>query len=321
MKKTHLSFADRCRHFFHVVSNIRPIVWIGVYVALIPIFALIYWAMPDSQFRIPDSGGTDYGSWLYYSIVTITTLGFGDYTPAHGWAQAVTASQGLIGIAIFGFFLNAVGSMKSEIDVTSAMERQRMAHAELEKHKLRISAPSIIHNINVFLSYCYAVTTPVDKRDSEQAKFNPEFKLKDMADMFKPSGLPFDNTRLPAAARLIKCAAQTSLSMDSLQSRVDLTLWPEVLEDCFAFVANFQMFSSVDSLSQSPITLLPEGTSPEEEQAEAKLSAEIAAWKGPVNLKKEGHLQPVIELYYFIKENAALAMKLETTITKIAEEQ
>ena len=74
----------------YVVSNIRPIVWIALYVALVPVFALIYWWLPDSQFRIPDSAGTDFGSWVYYSIVTITTLGFGDYTPAHGWAQAVS---------------------------------------------------------------------------------------------------------------------------------------------------------------------------------------------------------------------------------------
>ena len=102
----HPSFSDKVRHFFHVVSNIRPIVWIGIYVCITPIFALIYWALPDGQFRIPDNAGTDYGSWLYYSIVTITTLGFGDYTPAHGWAQAVTAIEVMCGLIFLGFFLN-----------------------------------------------------------------------------------------------------------------------------------------------------------------------------------------------------------------------
>ena len=103
--------SNRIRHFFHVISNVRPIIWIGSYIALMPVFALIYWALPDTQFRIPDGAGTDFGSWLYYSIVTITTLGFGDYTPAHGWAQAVTAIEVMCGLTILGFFLNAVGSM------------------------------------------------------------------------------------------------------------------------------------------------------------------------------------------------------------------
>ena len=106
--KTDIS--NRVRHFFHVVSNIRPIVWIGLYVVVTPVFALIYMALPDWQFRIPDGAGTDFGSWLYYSIVTITTLGFGDYTPAHGWAQAVTAVEVMCGLIFLGLFLNAVGN-------------------------------------------------------------------------------------------------------------------------------------------------------------------------------------------------------------------
>lgn len=312
------SLSQRLKHFFHVVSNIRPTVWICSYILLTPVFALVYWLMPDSQFRIPDGNGTDFGSWLYYSIVTITTLGFGDYTPAHGWAQAVTAIEVVCGLSIFGFFLNSVGSMKSEIDVFSEVEKQRLAHERMQKQKLILCAPAIIHNVNVFLSYCYAVTTPVARRVSDEARFRPDFKFKDMADLFKPSGLSFDNTRLPAVARLLKSAAHTSLSLDSLQTRVDMTLWPDILEDCFAFVANYQMFSSEDALSHTPITLIPQGDSATEETAESKISAEIAAWDGPVDLKKQGNLQPIIELYYFIKENATLASKLETAITKIA---
>ncbi|MDE6692958.1 MAG: potassium channel family protein, partial [Muribaculaceae bacterium] len=93
-----MTISARIRHFFHVISNVRPIIWIGSYIALVPVFALIYWALPDSQFRIPDGAGVDFGSWLYYSIVTITTIGFGDYTPAHGWAQCVTAVEVMCGL-------------------------------------------------------------------------------------------------------------------------------------------------------------------------------------------------------------------------------
>lgn len=286
--------------------------------ALMPIFAVIYQLMPEGQFRIPDGGATDYGSWLYYSIVTLTTLGFGDYTPAHGWAQAVTALEVMCGIVTLGFFLNAVGSMKSEIDVSSEIEKQRRVHVSLEKQKLLLCAPSILHNLNTFLAYCYAVTTPMAARDDADASFNPNFRFSDMADLFKPSGLPSDNTRLPAVARLLKSAASTSLCLDSLQNRIDLTLWPDILENCFAFVANFQMFSSTDSLSQKPITMLPSGTSGSDEEAESKISQAIASWKGPVNLKEDSALQPVVELYFFIRDNAALARKIETAITQIA---
>lgn len=312
----------KIRHFFHVVSNIRPIVWIGLYVLLMPVFGFIYWGLPDTQFRIPDGAGTDYWSWLYYSIVTITTLGFGDYTPAHAWAQAVTAVEVMCGLVILGFFLNAVGSMKSEIDVESEIEKQKRAHFSLEKEKLIVCIPTIMHALNTFLSYCYAVTTPLSKRTGDNAEYNPDFTFADMEDLFKPSGLPFDNTRLPAVARLLKCTTHTTLSLDSLQNRVDLSLWPDILENSFAFVANYQMFSSTDTLSGKAVNLLKD-TDPttDEEKAEQKLSGEIASFKGTPDITKADDLQPIVELYFFIKENAKRAINLEQELTRLANEQ
>lgn len=187
----------RLSHFFHVVSNIRPIVWILVYVALVPVFAVIYNALPPGQFRIPGDSPTDFGSWLYYSIVTITTLGFGDYTPAGGAAQGVTAVEVMLGLSIMGFFLNAVGSMKSEIDVESELEKQRRVHEAMEHGKMRKMAPALLHLAVRFI----------------------------------------DNGGMPAARRL-------ALALDSLPDRVDLSLWPALMEDAFAFVADYQIYSS-----------------------------------------------------------------------------
>lgn len=314
-----MEYASRkLKHFFHVVSNIRPIVWIGLYICLMPIFALIYWWLPDGQFRIPDGGGTDFGSWLYYSIVTITTLGFGDYTPAHGWAQAVTAIEVMCGLVFLGFFLNAVGSMKSEIDVESEIEKQRLAHEQLEKDKLLKSIPPVLHNLNVFLAYCYAVTTPLSKRNDESVSYNPDFTFNDLCDLLQPSGLPSDRTHLPAVVRLMHTSRQTSLALDALQTKIDLSLWPDVLEDCFGFVANFEMFSSVDILLEKPSAMFDSHPKAEVSDAEKAFSQKIADWKGPLEFKEHSDLQIIGELYYFIKENAGFATKLETALTKIA---
>lgn len=305
-------------HFFHVVSNIRPIVWIGIYVGITPIFALIYWWLPDTQFRIPDGAPTDYGSWLYYSIVTITTLGFGDYTPAHGWAQAVTAIEVMCGLVFLGFFLNAVGSMKSEIDVESEIEKQRLAHGQLEKEKLMKFVPSVLHNLNLFLSYCYAVTTPLSKRTNETTTYNPDFSFNDLSDLFQPSGLPSDRTHLPAVVRLMHISRQTSLYLDSLQSKVDLSLWPDVLEDCFGFVAGYEMFASEELVLEKPASLTSVENKSNEIDAQKALSNKITAWRGPLEFKAHSDMQIIGELYNFIKENAGFATKLESALTKIA---
>ncbi len=204
-----MKISDRVKHFFHVVSNVRPIVWIGSYIALMPIFALIYWALPDGQFRIPDGAGVDFGSWLYYSIVTITTLGFGDYTPAHGMAQCVTAVEVMCGLTILGFFLNAVGSMKSEIDVTTEIEKQRQLHSAQEKDKLIKVTPLLLKRLNTFIYHC--------ENNSSQSQ-------------------------------LTRSAFNIALALDSLQTRVDLSEWPELLENCFTLVADCQLFTDEKNL-------------------------------------------------------------------------
>lgn len=244
-----MTLNDRIKHVFHVLSNVRPLVWMCIYLCLIPLFAFLYWLLPDSQFRIPDGSGSDYGSWIYYSIVTITTLGFGDYTPCHAWAQAFTAIEVGCGLVVSGLFLNAVGSMKSEIDVTAEIERQRQLHKAQETDKLRRSTPAVLHCLNTFLDYCRIITTPVADRAGDPP-YNPDFTEADLADMYQPSGLPGDGDT-PAVVAMLRAAHRCSLCLDSLQTRIDTDLWPGLVEKCFTFVANCQMFTTSDRIGMS----------------------------------------------------------------------
>ena len=239
-----MTVSARIRHFFHVISNVRPIIWIGSYIALVPVFALIYWALPDSQFRIPDGAGVDFGSWLYYSIVTITTLGFGDYTPAHGWAQCVTAVEVMCGLTILGFFLNAVGSMKSEIEVDAEIEKQRQLHSASEKDKLTKMTPLLLKRLNTFIYHC---------------------------DSHSPENV------------LVRSAFNISLALDSLQTHVDLTEWPDLLEQCFTLVADCQIFTdekvdvSADSEGDATRSAFPEQAAQTARRIQTLLSEITAA--------------------------------------------
>lgn len=313
------TFSQHLAHFFHLVSNIRPVVWIGLYVCITPIFAIIYWLLPDGMFRIPEGASSDFGAWLYYSIVTITTLGFGDYTPDHPAAQAFTAIEVMCGLIFLGFFLNAVGSMKSEIDVESEIEKQKALHNAAETDKLQKSVPMILDSLNTFLAFCYAVTTPKEKRNPQDPTYNPDFTFSDLRDMFQPSELPFDHTSFPAVTRLMHSAEKTSLALDSLQQRVDLTLWPSLLEDCFAFVADFQMFSNSDIMFRNPERIVIEGDpGADEKTASQILSEKIAAWKPGDNYSIDPDLKDVADLFDFIKENAAIAKNIATLLSEVA---
>ena len=309
--------SNKLKHFWKVVSNVRPIVWICLYICLMPLFALVYYLMPGGQFRIPQDAGTGFGSWLYYSIVTITTLGFGDYTPAHGWAQAVTAIEVMCGLIFLGFFLNSVGSMKSEIDVESEIEKQRRVHKSSEYEKLMKNIPVLLHKLNLYLSFCYAVTTPLSRR-GEGGEYNPDFSFNDMHDLYLPSGIPTDHSSRAAVEGLMACASATSLYLDSLQSRVDLTLWPELLEDSFGFVAACQMFVSEDLLKDWPERELHKSSMHTLDDAVRKISDDIKSWSGPAESGKRLDMAPAVELFHFIKETGKLARDIELSATRVA---
>ena len=81
----------------------RPLYVGGLYFLLIPTFAAIYYFSPDfweCPLTIVES--------VYFSTVTITTLGYGDITPQTEMARILTATESIIGIVTIGFFLNAV---------------------------------------------------------------------------------------------------------------------------------------------------------------------------------------------------------------------
>lgn len=79
----------------------RPLLW-GLWTAFIAVvFAGIYEGL-----------AIDYGaheaplSSLYFSIVTLTTLGFGDVLPADGWAQAAVLAEVVLGYVMLGGLLS-----------------------------------------------------------------------------------------------------------------------------------------------------------------------------------------------------------------------
>lgn len=300
-----MSLSNRTLHFFHVLSNVRPIIWIGIYIGVTPLFALAYWLLPEGQFRIPDAVPMDFGSCLYYSIVTITTLGFGDYTPTHAWSQSITACEVMTGLIVLGLFLNAVGSMKSEIDITSEIEKQRMLHFNAEKDKLIKNTPIIIHHINAFLSACYFVTTPVDKRHSGEPVYNPDFSVADMVDLYSPSPV----TGRAAIDDLISTTQRTSLYIDSVQNRIDITLWPDLLEDFFSFVANAQMFEATDLIAAKTLDKSDNSTRFTSRIVDSIKSAQVG---------QSDPIKDVSELYEFIKKNADIAMSIESALSKLA---
>ena len=103
-----------------------------------------------------------------------------------------------------------------------------------------------------------------------------------------------------------------------MQQSVDLSLWPDLLEDSFAFVSAVQLFASTDNLHELRHMLSHEKGVTEEE-AEADIAHAMQTYATPQQAEDEPYLRPAVELFHFIKETAELASRIEVFATKFAE--
>lgn len=76
------------------------------FVALILVFAWVHHSIGLMDMSGPGARGTrDFGDALYFSIITITTLGYGDFIPI-GPGRPIAAMQGLLGYFILGILVS-----------------------------------------------------------------------------------------------------------------------------------------------------------------------------------------------------------------------
>lgn len=75
-------------------------VW--AYVVITMLCSVVYWLVPAGMFVFV----LDYKEALYFSLVTGTTLGYGDIAPIHGFTRSIAAGQAVSGPVLLAFFVS-----------------------------------------------------------------------------------------------------------------------------------------------------------------------------------------------------------------------
>ena len=86
-----------------------------IYLLLIPSFAVIYTLLPQGFIdygKLPDTLLVN----LYYSAVTVTTLGYGDITPVNEISAALVGIEAVMGVVCIGLFLNQLAHKQLDED-------------------------------------------------------------------------------------------------------------------------------------------------------------------------------------------------------------
>jgi len=97
-----------------------PLIFAALYFVSLFGFAVAYFVMEqlwECPINFPDS--------LYFSAVTITTLGYGDITPQSTMGKYLAASEAVVGITLIGLFLTALAYVLSHHGEAERKEAHR----------------------------------------------------------------------------------------------------------------------------------------------------------------------------------------------------
>lgn len=156
-----------------IIDRPSNIFWI--YIAIILIFSFIYWAAPYSSFD-KDLG---FLKSIYLSVITITTLGYGDITPKDNLGMVATSIESIIGILIIGIYLNSIWKHFS-----GRLEKEQANQLKLSLHE------SNRNNLVSYYSYLGLIFLDYKKVNIElTTPWEYRGKIKDFSYEFKFSAL------------------------------------------------------------------------------------------------------------------------------------
>ena len=165
--------------------HMRVPTWIGAYFGAIAIFATVYFLLPRGQFSQPLS----LLDAVYFSVITITTTGFGDIA-AHGdVAKLCVSIEATAGITIVGLFLASLWrDFTVHVEASQAAQVLRAQRA-ISLASLLVYWRYIEITIAKYRTLAAAITTPLSRRNGS-LKYDPAFRFTDLQDlMTTPSGV------------------------------------------------------------------------------------------------------------------------------------
>lgn len=215
--------------------KIKPLTVLLAYLVIIISYACLYYFNP-SDLNVEE---LSFAKSVYFSVVTITTLGYGEITPKTDLGMLIAGSEAIVGIVIIGLFLNSLW----HFFIT------RLEKSQDESIKERISNQNLYELLS-FYEYLETVltdyqiaqaelTTPISKRQGIMEP-NPRFIFSDMQDMFKSSLVTKSGFQKPVIHLYYEKLDNLAEELKFLISNFDLTEYPKIRKRIIKFLKMYR---------------------------------------------------------------------------------
>lgn len=283
------------REYLKKLMNKKPIVYGVLYLSLIPLYAVAYTVLPEASMQL-NNHESGLFSFFYFSVITITTLGYGDITPIGKLGQLLTASEALSGIILIGLFLNSLSHQRG-VEVQEN-EKQKQQKRNEERAIERFSAYNKLIDLNItrYKVYSYTITTPVNARKPGTA-LNEDFNFNDMKDLFKPTSRLSDHHFTPAIEYYFESLKELVDSIEELVKLGYTQHWPELENLCIQFIEDSKELDFSAYILNQPNVKIGE-------KIAAEFDAEmIKNHEGEVQFRTSNAINAYVALYHLIHKS------------------
>ena len=292
------------------LNNKSPLFWGILYFLIIPVFATVFLFLPTETW----SANSDLENWwecLYFSMVTITTLGFGDIAPITTLGRLLVAIETVSGVLFIGLFLNALSLQQSKIISEEEKKKHEENIREKERAKLLRHYKLIEPIINEFIIAIYEITTPLSNRNFAKIIINENFHFNDMSDLYYQSLKLASNPTKTVIHNYYEVQNKLCHNIERLLLEIDLSYWKNIEIACLNFLQKCNELDYSDSiLGNFKIKL-------GNQKAIDYYSAVIKKYTGKLQYRQSNTMNQFIALYELIKYNIRFIEEIRQDFDKI----
>jgi hypothetical protein len=274
------------------------------FIIVVNIFALVWFILPKTEIIFDPK---NYLNCLYFSVITITTTGYGDLSPIGNIGKVVALLESIVGVVIISLILNSVWNIISDEIVSKNTEETKNEINRNNDARLRSYLNVFNIKLNELLENINLLTSKLQIRGYRSIDEINRFTFKDLVDMFYPALLTTHNFGGAIIHDFFRMEKEIIIEMKYIIGRFDLSRNTELEKLFIQYITLYENTRIEEAVEGVEITIK---NNPTVKKTFFKMF-ESAAEDPKLEDYPSNIIQPIIILYYSLKDKVKVLQLIQ----------